>query len=589
MVTAKVNRTKNVSSYQPNNNISERVYKSQRYTNLNLNSNDNETTHTQRHIVTNKNDDINNPFQIFHQNIRGLKGKANELMLQLLAEAPHLICLTEHHLKNYELDVTPIPKYKLGANCCRKTLKNGGVCIYIQENLKFTNINLQKHCKEQDMEIAAIQLKLNKKNTVILCVYRAPSGDFNYFLNKLDNILDSLHNHKTELIICGDININYLENNNKKKQLDYLLGTYNLIDTVYFPTRTTNNSATLIDNIFIDNRRNYSIKPCINGLSDHDAQLITLSNIALPISSSEPTYIRNINKSTIAEFQLQLSGEQWDNIFGNDNVNEMFNHFLNTFLRYYYSCFPKKEIKSNNTHNQWITRGIKISCKRKKELFLLCKHSNDLNLKLYYKRYCAVLSKVIFTAKKLHYNNIILNSENKMKSTWKIINEERGKTKRDIDIQSLVLDNNVITDQNQIANTLNTYFLSIADSINSNNNKSVNTNLTNPISYLTNSFGKPFTKISWQYASTYEVENIIKSLKTKNSCGYDEVSNRIIKFSAPFIISPLTYICNAILRTGTFPDRLKYAIVKPVFKKGNRQEISNYRPISLLTSFFQNY
>jgi hypothetical protein len=47
----------------------------------------------------------------------------------------------------------------------------------------------------------------------------------------------------------------------------------------------------------------------------------------------------------------------------------------------------------------------------------------------------------------------------------------------------------------------------------------------------------------------------------------------------------LTYICNAVLSTGVFPDRLKYAIVKPIFKKGNKQEISNYRPISLLTSF----
>jgi len=63
----------------------------------------------------------------------------------------------------------------------------------------------------------------------------------------------------------------------------------------------------------------------------------------------------------------------------------------------------------------------------------------------------------------------------------------------------------------------------------------------------------------------------------------DEVSNRIIKLTAPFIISPLTYICNAVFSTGVFPDRLKYAEVKPIFKKGNKQEISNYRPISLLT------
>jgi hypothetical protein len=91
--------------------------------------------------------------------------------------------------------------------------------------------------------------------------------------------------------------------------------------------------------------------------------------------------------------------------------------------------------------------------------------------------------------------------------------------------------------------------------------------------------------MSWQYATTQEIAKIIKSLQTKDSSGYDEISNRIIKLSAPFIISPLTRICSVILDTGVFPDRLKFAIVKPCFKKGNTQEISNYRPISLLTSF----
>ena len=85
--------------------------------------------------------------------------------------------------------------------------------------------------------------------------------------------------------------------------------------------------------------------------------------------------------------------------------------------------------------------------------------------------------------------------------------------------------------------------------------------MTKPINYLANSFRRPFTRINWQYTSTYETGKIIKSLSTKNTAGYDEVSNRIIKISAPFIILPLTYICNAILSSGVFPDRLKYVIV----------------------------
>jgi hypothetical protein len=81
--------------------------------------------------------------------------------------------------------------------------------------------------------------------------------------------------------------------------------------------------------------------------------------------------------------------------------------------------------------------------------------------------------------------------------------------------------------------------------------------------------------------SSKEVENIIKSLKTKNSSEYDGISTKLLKISSCFISSPLTYICNKSLSSGIFPDRLKYAVVKPLFKKSDRSNVSNYRPISL--------
>jgi hypothetical protein len=112
-----------------------------------------------------------------------------------------------------------------------------------------------------------------------------------------------------------------------------------------------------------------------------------------------------------------------------------------------------------------------------------------------------------------------------MKSTWKIINEEKGKSKQGINIQSLVTDNKVLTNQNQIANIFNNRFLSVAHSINSNSNIHLNTNMTMPINYLANNFRRPFSKISWQSTSTYEIEKINKSLKAKNTCGYNEISN----------------------------------------------------------------
>jgi hypothetical protein len=74
-------------------------------------------------------------------------------------------------------------------------------------------------------------------------------------------------------------------------------------------------------------------------------------------------------------------------------------------------------------------------------------------------------------------------------------------------------------------------------------------------------------------------------MKWKNSCGYDDVPARIVKISIPFISSPLIYIGNMMLLTGKFPSRLKFTQITPVHKEGSKAEITEYRPISLLTSF----
>jgi hypothetical protein len=86
-----------------------------------------------------------------------------------------------------------------------------------------------------------------------------------------------------EFLICGDFNINYLNDTLRKNQLNSLLTTYNLFSTVDFPTRIRKKSSTAIDNIFIDisKKEEYRIYSLINGLSDHDAQFIIIHNIVL--------------------------------------------------------------------------------------------------------------------------------------------------------------------------------------------------------------------------------------------------------------------------------------------------------------------
>jgi len=85
-----------------------------------------------------------------------------------------------------------------------------------------------------------------------MAIYRSPSGDFTNFLKQLDSILQKLYNTNYSIIICGDINVNCMTDNNQRSQINAVLHSYNLTGIAEFPTRFGLNSQTAIDNIFID-------------------------------------------------------------------------------------------------------------------------------------------------------------------------------------------------------------------------------------------------------------------------------------------------------------------------------------------------
>ena len=109
--------------------------------------------------------------------------------------------------------------------------------------------------------------------------------------------------------------------------------------------------------------------------------------------SNKSKFIGKMDKHTILDFTYNLSNEAWDSVFNNIDVYLMFNSFQNTYLRIFYSCFPLIRTKSRKRNNNWITLGIKASCKCKRELFLLIINSNIRAQKKYYKAYCKNLGK----------------------------------------------------------------------------------------------------------------------------------------------------------------------------------------------------
>jgi hypothetical protein len=193
--------------------------------------------------------------------------------------------------------------------------------------------------------------------------------------------------------------------NERKKQLNNLLQPFNLTSIVTFPTRIQNKSVTTIDNIFIDTSRfkEYTVIPILNGLSDHDTQLLTIRQKTSYDLGKNLITIRKYDDYVIPEFINKLSNESWDNVFNNEDVNEMFSSFLNDYLKIFNSCFPLQTVTTMNyfTKNKWITKGIKISCNNKRKLYLNYKQNPNAEASKYYRLYSKILTNVIKEAKKI--------------------------------------------------------------------------------------------------------------------------------------------------------------------------------------------
>ena len=96
------------------------------------------------------------------------------------------------------------------------------------------------------------------------------------------------------------------------------------------------------------------------------------------------------------------------------------------------------------------------------------------------------------------------------------------------------------------------------------------------VSFLKDSFPGNFPTINIIPITEAEIKAIIRFLKPENSSGYDKITSKIIKSCASLISIPLSYIYNYSLHTGIFPDRLKMAVIKPLYKKGDKFDISKY-------------
>ena len=165
-----------------------------------------------------------------------------------------------------------------------------------------------------------------------------------------------------------------------------------------------------------------------------------------------------------------------------------------------------------------------------------------------------------------------------MKKTWKTIDETLNRRKNKGKFPSeFIVNNRSIADQKEIADQFNIFFSNIGSTLS--DSIEIADSTLDFTDYLNNPTEHHF---NFNTITESETLSIINKLKNKNSSGKDEISNKLLKSIKDEIAKPLTIIINQSLKTGVFPDPLKIAKVKPLYKKGDNFCLNNYRPISLL-------
>ena len=202
-------------------------------------------------------------------------------------------------------------------------------------------------------------------------------------------------------------------------------------------------------------------------------------------------------------------------------------------------------------------------------------HTTKINLTTCNK----ILQKSIRAAKFSYYNDQFTKYKSDSRKTWSTISsimsrKNNGKNHPDY----FLLNNARISDKKNIAEKFNTFFTNIGPKL------SNEIPAPQGISYKTFLKQKISCAFNFNLVEVKDIIDTINKLAPKSSCGYDNISTKLLKQLSPIVSPFITVIINQSLCTGIFPDKLKIAKVLPLFKKGNIHLFDNYRPISLLPS-----
>ena len=536
---------------------------------------------------------------ILSLNCQSLNAKFNELQI-FIEEMCHdqfgVICLQESWLAdNFEYSMFNLRNYsmiKQGKLCS----EHGGLIIYVHDrydiSAPLTLIESVSGWEYLCIEIS--QKAPYPQKYVIVNVYRPPNeivDKFNIFVNEFDMFLNNLSKMNRSTYICADFNIDLLrihKKHNYRNFFDTVLSA-GFHPKITLPTRITDTSNTLIDNILvnvIDDRHISGIM--INKISDHQPIFTCNNKLFEQVDMTQYIEIETKSENSQKRFIEHLKNINIMNKLNmdiNSDINDNYEVFCKLLQSSKSEHMPIKSVKFNkykHKKNKWISKGIIKSIEIKDKLYkLMIQHTiDDVEAHQYIKNtfniYRNMLKKLIRQAKRLYYIATFARFKHNIKQTWKIIKETLNRSKRDALPNRFLVGGQYIDDPKEIANAFNSYFINIGPSVAS--------HIVTDVSYKDYLSENHTTTIKMKFVKEEAVDSIINKLKNKTSRGIDGISNQILKIAKAELLRPITFLVNQMIHTGTYPQQLKIAKVTPIFKANDKEQFSNYRPISLLPS-----
>ena len=473
-------------------------------------------------------------------NIRSLNRNGDQLniFLDQLTEKYDYICLTEIWLSNLEFLSNIFKGYK-----CKfvppKSSKCGGVALFYRQDYKVEILpDLKINSVDNDnIDVDELWLSTETANGLkctIGIVYRHPKSSLTKFNDRLYNVLEKINSDKsTEMcFIAGDFNANLLklDSHNPTEKFLNNFTSNNFLPYIQLPTRITHKTSTLIDNIFVLQKKPKKIQNFTSGsfysdISDH-LPCFLLLEYPEKIPKQPRPKIRVYNEASQQKFIADLQQIDWAPIYKDENPDTAFNFFLNLYKQTFDKNFPLQTLsRSKSKQNPWMTKELnkmrKIRDKNK------LKVSKGLIDEKEYKQHRNKTRQMMRQAQEKYYKELFDEKQNGMKQMWKhlgtLLNPRRSKGPQMI--KRLFCNNTNVSENLAISETLNSHFCSVG--------KKLASKLPKSKKNFTEFLKSPVpNSIFFDKIDPKQVLGIINELRGHTSPGLDEITNKALKISA---------------------------------------------------------